>query len=308
MRLFKKAQPLTRQRRVSDDLSRTAPNISYYSRRADEDLNTGRQIQRKETLKALSFRRMLWFHRAIIIIIVIVASGGLIVSLRLSSNVQVSLDSNDTSGLFAEYHNQYQAVARTMFRASVWNHNKITVNTDQIAQKLMSEFPELTDVSITIPILGYQPTVYVNISQPALVLNDTRGSYVLDESGKVLVNNDSASSFETLNLPKVSDQSGLVLQRNRQALPSSYVSFIQTVVAQLTARQDTVSTLTLPLATSELDVRLIGQPYVIRFNLENNDPRQQAGTFLAVQANLKNQNISPSQYVDVRVDGRAYYQ
>ncbi len=308
MKLFKKDQTPTRQRRISDDLGRPAPNLSYHSRRTDEDLNTGRKIQRTESLKALSFKRMLWFHRVILIAVVLVVFIGILVSLRLSSDAQISLESNDTSGLFAQYHSAYQTAVQSMFASSVWNHNKITVNTDQISQKLMTEFPELTDVSITIPFLGHQPTVYVNISQPALVLNDNKGSYVLDNSGKVLVNNDSSSSFETLNLPKVSDQSGLVLQRNHQALPSSYVSFIQTVVAQLQAKQDIVSSLTLPPATNELDVRLVGQPYIIRFNLENNDPRQQAGTFLAVQANLKSQNSTPSQYVDVRVDGRAYYQ
>jgi hypothetical protein len=65
--------------------------------------------------------------------------------------------------------------------------------------------------------------------------------------------------------------------------------------------------MTLPPATSELDVRVAGQPYFIKFNLQSGDARQQAGTFLATQSHLQSQNIVPSTYIDVRVDGRSYY-
>jgi hypothetical protein len=69
-----------------------------------------------------------------------------------------------------------------------------------------------------------------------------------------------------------------------------------------------VGSMILPAGTSELDVHLAGQPYFVKFNLNNNDPRQQAGTFLAAIANLQKNHITPAQYIDVRVDGRAYYQ
>ena len=63
----------------------------------------------------------------------------------------------------------------------------------------------------------------------------------------------------------------------------------------------------LPVGTSELDVKLTNQPYTVKFNLESGTARQQAGTFLATQAKLQSQNVTPGQYVDVRVGGRAYY-
>jgi hypothetical protein len=91
-------------------------------------------------------------------------------------------------------------------------------------------------------------------------------------------------------------------------LPANSVTFVQTLVAQLSSKHYTIASMTLPPAASELDVKLVGQAYSIKFNFENNDPRQQVGTFLATIAQLQKQNITPSQYVDVRVDGRAYYQ
>jgi hypothetical protein len=66
--------------------------------------------------------------------------------------------------------------------------------------------------------------------------------------------------------------------------------------------------MTLPPAASELDVQIVDQPYFIKFNLENDDPRQQVGTYIATQAYLTSQHITPAHYIDVRVDGRAYYE
>ena len=76
----------------------------------------------------------------------------------------------------------------------------------------------------------------------------------------------------------------------------------------MAAKHITITSMTLPPAADELDVHLTGVNYYIKFNLANDDARQQVGTFLATQAQLKSQGITPGQYIDVRVDGRAYYQ
>ena len=65
--------------------------------------------------------------------------------------------------------------------------------------------------------------------------------------------------------------------------------------------------MTLPPAASELDVKIAGKPYFVKFNLQADDARRQAGTFLATQAQLQRKGITPAQYIDVRVEGRAYY-
>ena len=63
----------------------------------------------------------------------------------------------------------------------------------------------------------------------------------------------------------------------------------------------------MPAAENELDMYLTGQSYYVKFNLADSSPLQEVGTFLAVRQNLQQQGITPSQYIDVRVDGRAYY-
>ena len=181
------------------------------------------------------------------------------------------------------------------------------MNTERINQHLTSQFPELASVSMTLPLVSHRPVVYLRAAPPAIILHASSGSYVLDTTGKALLSGAVPPAVSALGLPVLTDQSDLVIAVNHEALRSSDVRFIQTIEFELKAHGLLPGSLILPAASSELDVHILGQPYFIKFNLQSDDARQQVGTFLAVQSQLKGQNILPSAYVDVRVDGRAYY-
>jgi len=81
-------------------------------------------------------------------------------------------------------------------------------------------------------------------------------------------------------------------------------------VRQLRAQNVSIKAMTLPAASSELDVYIGGTSYFVKFNLQDiNDSAAniQSGTFLALKKHLAEQNKTPSQYIDVRLEGRAYY-
>lgn len=201
----------------------------------------------------------------------------------------------------------YQAAANRQLGKSVWSRNKITVNTSSLSQALLKQFPELSSASVTIPLLAHRPVVYIATSQPVLILVTDNGSFVVGSTGRALIGGSSPASLNQPNLPQLTDQSGLHIQTGQQALPAANVGFIRVVLAQLAVKQVAVSGMVLPAAASELDIHLKGEPYFVKFNLENDQPREQVGTYLATTAQLKHQNIKPSQYIDVRVPGRAYY-
>ncbi len=227
--------------------------------------------------------------------------------LSLSSSSQV-VQLGASQATYLHSRETYAAAADRLLAGSIWNRNKITVNTAHISKDLLAQFPELDSVSVTLPLLAHRPLIYVEPSQPALVMTGSNGSFVIGSSGKALIGADSPAALPQAKLPVVTDQSGLKLQLNKQALPGTTVNFIQQVIAQLAAKHFQVSAMTLPPAASELDVQLAGQPYKIKFNLHSDMAREQAGTFLATITQLQKQSITPAQYVDVRVPGRAYYQ
>lgn len=304
MSLLRKRTSLARHRQPPEAMSRPAPSMSYYSRRSDEALNTGRNLRREATKRTASAFARFWLHRFGLATLLVTALICLIDILSLSTSPRIVLEGGNS---FIRGQAAYQAAASKLFTRSIWNRNKLTIDPNHLSAQLRSEFPELTSATVTLPVLAHRPIIYLQISPPALILDGTSGSYVLDTDGKALAIANSTTAAR-LGLPVVTDQSGLPVALNRQALTSSDVSFIQVVVAQLAARHFTVTTMTLPAGTSELDADIAGQPYFVKFNLESGDARQQAGTFLALQAYLQSQHITPTQYVDVRVDGRAYYQ
>jgi hypothetical protein len=225
----------------------------------------------------------------------------------LSTDAKVVPLSVDSGQTLLRPQTAYETAASRQLSSSIWNRNKITVDTSNLSRQLLNQFPELSSVSVTIPLLAHRPLVYVEAAQPALILKTDNSSFIISNSGKALISAINPASLNQPRLPLLTDQSGLSIQTNHQALPATDISFIQTVIAQLAAKQFTVSDMTLPPAASELDVRLVGQPYLVKFSLESSDPREQAGTFLATITQLHHQNITPGQYIDVRVSGRAYY-
>jgi hypothetical protein len=216
----------------------------------------------------------------------------------LGSAIDKSLLQNTTT---------YQQAAAKLLGASVANHNKLTIDADGVARKLEQAYPELASVSVQSSLFGHQPQISIEPTAPTLELTTTSGStFVLAASGKALALANTVTQLSTLHLPVINDQSGLPVHLGSAALPSTDVTFIQTLLLQLQAQHLTTTSLTLPQGTSELDVRISGKPYFIKFNLENS-VNQQVGTFLAVNKYLTVHTITPSQYIDVRVAGRAYY-
>lgn len=297
-----------RQRHSSPDES--IQKTSYRARRSDEELNVGRRADRKSFMPPVLHSGRFWLQRFGLIVLLVAVVASVFNILNLSPEAQiVPVTSNDSTALVFNKP-AYQAAADHLLAGSIWDHNKVTVDTGKLTRQLLAQFPELASVSVTIPLLTHHPIVYIEPAQAALIIQSSSyGSFVLNAGGRALV----AATQNPLvtgqpALPVITDQSGLKLALGHQVLSANTVSFAQTVAAQLAAKKYTITSMTLPPAASELDVAVAGQAYIIKFNLENNDPLQQVGTFLATLAELKSQGITPAHYIDVRVDGRAYYQ
>lgn len=304
-------QPTRRQKLRADGLDKAPAAFSYRTNRSDQGrAGTKRQTQsagQQAPARSIKAGSTWWLRRLGLIVLLIAVTASAVNILSLSASPKVVPLNNGSGSSFLRPTSVYQEAASQQLKRSVWNRNKVTVNTSQLNRQLLKRFPELNSVSVTVPLLAHRPLVYVQSAQPAVILVARNGAFVVDTNGKALVKAADPAALNQPKLPVLNDQSGLNIQLNRQALSANNVRFIQTVNAQLVAKQFQVSGMTLPAAASQLDVRLIGQPYFLKFNLQHNTPREQAGTFLATISRLRSQNITPGQYVDVRVEGRAYY-
>ncbi|MGH7156635.1 MAG: hypothetical protein ACREGG_00760, partial [Candidatus Saccharimonadales bacterium] len=84
------------------------------------------------------------------------------------------------------------------------------------------------------------------------------------------------------------------------------VGFINTVIAECKHSKVPISSLVLPTTPQELDLHTADQPYYVKFYL-GGDVLNEAGQFLAARNHFAQTKQSPSQYLDVRVQGKIFY-
>jgi len=220
------------------------------------------------------------------------------------------LNNTPSTQVFLRSNETYRQIAQRLLMQSFSSRSKLTINIGSISQELEQQFPELANAAITLPLLGRQPTIYIAPEIPTLLLSKSSGSLlVIGESGRALAaaTGQQLTKNKNLGLPTVADQSNLIIQPGQQALSSNDVEFIRLVVQQLQAQHLVLSSLVLPAAARELDVHFTNVGYMAKFNLQN-EVKQQIGSFNAVRNYLAGQHINAQQYIDVRVEGRAYYQ
>jgi len=307
MKLRKKTkQPKPGERRRAIIDSRPSA-FSYHANRSDQEYNLGRAQPRDQDVRKRELLIRYWRQRLGVLFAGLIIIICVIDILHVSPSPKVIALTGSSSSSFLQPTTIYQQAAAKLFAGSIFNGNKITINTDQIKLKLQARFPELSDVSITLPLIGHRPIVYIAPAMPSVILAAHNGSFVLDSAGRALLPANQVRGISSLNLSTVTDQSGLSVTSGQVVLPSSSITFIQTVLAELKVKNVAVKSLTLPPAAYELDLYPDGVGYYVKLNLHTNDAMQQIGTYLAVQQRLKSQNITPASYIDVRVDGRAYY-
>jgi hypothetical protein len=282
--------------------------FSYYANRSANETNLGRNNQ-EDIPKRHSSAYERFMHRLPMIGIGILVFVIFISQLVLISNPKVViLSSTNNSDLFLRNTSVYHDAAAQLFKQSISNHNKLTVDASGISSILMQQFPELSDVSVALPVVGNQPTVYIQPSEPTFVLAASDGSYVLDSTGRALALASNVPAQNLSTLPVITDQTGSRPRVGAAVLPSTSITFMQTVLGQLKAQHIGVQKIVMPAAAFEVDMYISGKPYYVKFNMQDsNGALQQAGSFVSVSQNLAGKNITPSQYIDVRIDGRAYY-
>lgn len=303
MRLKRRPPVAPRQRR-SSEVPPPPAAFSYHVRRDErpEDLSR-KQFRQAPLLRASSTKLSKSSSRLLLLIAVFLV----VYLLNLSTTVSVKVLASNQPNLTTASAQTYAQAARDILSRSIWNHNKLTVNTAGLSQQLQKQFPSLESVTVTVPFVGNRLQVNIAPTQAALILVTSSGSYIIDENGKA-ASALSSTEANKLHLPTLTDQSSLAIKLTKQILTPAQIQFIQIVLHQLTAKQVPYGALVLPSSAGELDVYISGQPYFVKFNLQSDTAREQAGTFLAVRQNLAGQHLTPTKYIDVRIEGRAYYQ
>ncbi len=203
--------------------------------------------------------------------------------------------------------NAYMEATAAALRESILSRSKFTVNKSRIESALIAEFPEIQLASLQFHLIDKTPIIRLVPRNPVLLVESTQDNtrYYVDANGVVMAQK-STNTSEDSPLRTVVDESGLELIPGSRVLPVDTIRFIDQVEEQFNAADLRIQSMSLPAVANELHVRVVGDEFVGKFDITA-DVRIQAGTFIAVREQLNQDNIQPREYIDARIQGRAYY-
>lgn len=280
--------------------------FSYYSQRPSTPVDLTLQLQpRRDSAVQPKIRRfkmgLLPSYIALFVIVLTV-----LYSLTLQPSPRLNVVNQPNT--IHRSNQYYQQELEAIWRKSLLNQNKLTLNSERLKRDIRAQFPELTDVRIDLPLLGRRPAVTLVPATPALELVSGNDIYYVSQAGMVMLATKDATKNQLASLPLVRDETGLEASNGKIILSGTDIAFLTDLYRQLQAAKLTVVNITLPnSAANQADVRLSDQAYYIKFAMAS-DVRQAVGNYLAVLTKLQADNVTPKQYIDVRVDEKVFYQ
>ncbi len=257
---------------------------------------------KKKNPKNLNFLKQL---PAIVSFIVIVAT--LFYITTLNSNPQIIIRGNTNGIKFIHSKAQYQQTIKSILDKSILNKSKFTINSNSVARQFKSDYPEFSSVTVIIPIYGHKLNLVLKVSEPALNLENSTGYYMLNDQGVAVIKFNSLKQMNSTKLVTLIDRSNSRVSLGKSFISTNSVTFIKNVIYQYSKKGITIQDIVLPNLPFEIDVQSRGEGFIAKYNLLDSS-NYQVGTYLATLKYLKTNNLPmPTQYIDLRVTGKAFY-
>lgn len=245
-----------------------------------------------------SLKKSTLFRRFTDTAVLLIVLAGLVYSLILKSEPEIKLSSSLYRPSLAYKH----VVAKQL--NSLKNQNKITVNDKEVTSRLLTDFPEIVSASVRIPLIGQTPRVEIVVASPSLFLKTADLTYIVNQDGKIIGKDSDFTQIKGLIV--INDESNFKATVGEQVLSAQATSFVNVLAAQLVKSKVATPSLVLPPLANELRLRTGDNSYYTKFYLAG-DPLQQVGQFIASRQHFISSDISPGEYLDVRVAGKVFY-
>lgn len=298
--MFTKRKTINQQQRRVPPSSQRTNVFSYHSNRSAPDTARARYEVPADQRRGLDRLK----HTPTVLAGAVIV-GTLLYASMLGNQPRVQVLASPSGESLQRSEDVYTDFISKQLSASIFNKSKLTFNAQPLIESLQKEFPEVDNAIVTMPLVGHKPIVKVAVASPSFILATSQGAYYISDKGLPLLKVSEVTA-KPQNVPTVSDETNLPIEPGKQVLPTDTVIFISQLLSHLSSTKVTYETVTLPLEVNEVRLKPMGVPYYIRFNALQ-DARIQVGTYLAVKNRLQESREQPKEYIDVRVEERAYY-
>lgn len=216
---------------------------------------------------------------------------------QMIASVAVSAGS---ATLLPERQAQYTNKITSYFERNPLERLLFNVSEEKLLRYVASEYPEISKVHLDTSGIFGRAQAYISLRTPIAKWSLRGVNEFVDQQGVVFAYNGyDAPTLQIVDSTGATTASGLVTS-NR------FLAFVGRVVGAVKSQGYTVTEATIPpLTTRQLEVKVDGVPYRIKFTLDRS-AGEQAEDMARTSTFLKGKGASPA-YLDVRVEGRAVY-
>ncbi|HSX48617.1 MAG TPA: FtsQ-type POTRA domain-containing protein [Candidatus Nanoarchaeia archaeon] len=181
-----------------------------------------------------------------------------------------------------------------------WRNNLLTLDEAALRKDLLASNYRFKSVSF-VRHLPKSLEIKVAERQPSLNWQTGGQTYTLDVDGSLIGPAEPGSP-----LPTVLDSANLPVKAGDKVVPAKFVKFCTDIVEQMPKRTGVaVASLRVPDTTSEVYVTT-NKGYLIKFDTTR-EASEQIDDLVNVLATLSRIKKTPAEYIDLRVENRAYY-
>jgi cell division septal protein FtsQ len=188
--------------------------------------------------------------------------------------------------------------ANTAMQKMWLSENLLTLREEKLAEAMKEHDSRLREVSLR---RQWPNALLIKVveRQPSLNWQTGGQTYLLDNDGSVIgISNDAAK-------PTVVDTSNLPVKPKDKIAPARFIEFCLAMVEQVTALDLNVVSLRITDTTNEVQATT-NKGYAIKFDTTR-DVASQISDLALVLDTLSKQQKTPTEYIDLRIPGKAYY-
>lgn len=243
-------------------------------------------------------------RRLSLILVGFLVMSGIIYWLLTQFTANISLVTFSPQVNSAPQQQRYIEVIQQYLRERPMERFNFAQNTENLTKYVQSELPEVEAIKNTSNMSLGEGSFAVVLRQPVVAWKVGERQYFVDDEGV---------SFEHnyYNAPDVtvSDQSGIMPDENHTVVASNrFLGFLGRVVSLANnVNIGNVENVTIPagVGSRSIEIRLAGREYPIRMHIDR-EPADQVEDMKRSIQYLEGNGVVPK-YIDVRVEGKAFY-
>jgi len=302
VKLFgRKKDPIRNPRGSADDQGYVFRRSRTLTGTTSTKVTAGAEPRSQLKTARLQVHELHQFRRRIMRILGVVAAFVALLSYLLASYI-ATLSVAYTQPGGQPHTTDYQQTAQKYFVAHPFERFGFSVNRAQFAEYMQAAHPELMTVDVDRNWYGGNVTFVLQFRKPLLVWESGGHRFYVDNQGVAFEYDHFKGKYVA-----VSDQSGISPQDSGGSVASNrFINFLGKMVGAVNAGgKGNVTEVIIPASTREVDLKLEGRGYPIKTHTDR-DPLQQAEDVKGALEWVDEKKINPP-YIDVRVEGKAYF-